>query len=161
MHSLSRNAVLVLIGVSLVLHNTEEVLTFPAFFRSSSRLLQWLPTPTLIQNVQHLRLALLMATVLPLAVVVWAIVRPRKLLLGAALFLESVLLANAVWHISAGVVNRGYVPGLITAALINLPFGIYVLRRAVKDQWIPLRAAWIMLGIAVLLHLAAVGSVLG
>jgi hypothetical protein len=63
--------------------------------------------------------------------------------------------------ISAGVVNRGYVPGLITAALINLPFGIYVLRRAVKDQWISSRVAWLMLGVAVLLHLAAVGSLLG
>ena len=32
MHSLSRNAVLVLIGVSLVLHDTEEYFTFPALF---------------------------------------------------------------------------------------------------------------------------------
>ena len=161
MHCPSRNAVLVLIGVSLVLHNTEEYFTFPPFFRSSSRLLQWLPTPVLLQNTQHLHLALLMATVLPIAVVTWAVLRPGKALLVAALFLESVLLVNAGWHILAAVVNRGYVPGVITAAMINLPFGIYVLRRAVKEQWIGPRAAWQMIGVAVVLHIVAVGSLLG
>lgn len=161
MHSPSRNAVLVLIGVSLVLHNTEEYFTFPIFFRSSRRLLQWLPAPRLLQNPQHLHLALLMATVLPLAVVAWAVLRPGKALLVSALFLESVLLANAGWHILATAVNRGYVPGVITAALINLPFGIYVLRRAVREQWIGARAAWQMIGLAVALHIVAVGSLLG
>ena len=161
MHSPSRAAVLVLIGVSLVLHNTEEYFTFPAFFRSSSRLLHWLPTPVLLQNPRHLHLALLMATVLPGAVVLWAVLRPGKALLVAALFLESVLLVNAGWHILAAVVNHGYVPGVITAALINLPFGVYVLRRAVKEHWIGWRAAWQMIGLAVLLHIVAVGSVLG
>ncbi len=161
MHSLSRNTVLVLIGVSLLLHDTEEYFTFPAFFRSSSRLLQWLPTPVLLQNPQHLHLLLLTATVLPGAVVVWAVLRPGKALLVAVLFLESVLLVNAGWHMLAAVVNRGYVPGVVTAVLINLPFGIYVLRRAVKEQWIGRRTAWIMIGAATVLHLIAVGSVLG
>ena len=161
MHSPSRNAVLVLIGVSLVLHNTEEYLTFPAFFRSPSRMPKWLPAPVLLQNPQYLHLALLMATVLPLAVVTLAVVRPGKALLVAALFLETVLLVNAGWHILAAVVNRGYVPGLITAAVINLPFGIYVLRRALKEQWIGSRAAWQMAGIALGLHIIAVGSLLG
>src|SRR5271165_511744 len=161
MHSPSRNAVLVLIGVTLVLHNTEEYFTFPTFFRSSSRLLQWLPAPGLLQKTSHLHLALLMATVLPLAVVIWAVLRPCKALLVSALFLESVLLVNAGWHMLAALVNRGYVPGVVTAALINLPFGIYVLRRAVKEQWIGSRAAWRMFGLAVVLHVIAVGSLLG
>lgn len=161
MHSPSRNVVLALVGVSLVLHDTEEYFTFPAFFRSSSRLLRWLPTPRLIQNSQHLHFALLMATILPLTVVVWAILRPGKALLLAVLFLESVLLVNAFWHMLAATVNRGYVPGVITAVLINLPFGIYVLRRAVKERWIGLRTAAIMIALAAVLHIIAVGSLLG
>lgn len=161
MHSLSRNAVLVLIGVSLVVHTTEEYFAFPIFFRSSSRLLRWLPAPVLLQNSQRLHLALLMATVLPLAVVAWAVLRPGKALLVAALFLESVLLVNAGWHILAAVVNRGYVPGVVTAVLINLPFGTYVLVRAVKEQWIGSRTAWQMIALAAVLHVIAVGSLLG
>ncbi len=157
----SRKTVLILIGVTLALHNTEEYLTFPAFFRSSSRLLRWLPTPSLLQNPQQLHLALLMATVLPLAVVAWAVLRPAKALLVSVLFLESVLLVNAGWHLLAAVLNRGYVPGVVTAALINLPFGIYVLRRAVEEQWIGSRAAWRMIVLAAVLHIAAAGSFLG
>ena len=73
---------------------------------------------------------------------------------------SAALLATAPAH-RVKVVNRGYVPGVVTAVLINLPFGIYVLRRAVKEQWIGLRTAWQMIGAAAVLHIVAVGSVLG
>ena len=49
---------------------------------------------------------------------------------------------------------------MITAVLINLPFGIYVLRRAVKERWIGARTAWKLMGTAVVLHVVALGSVL-
>ncbi len=160
MHSLSRNAVVVLIGVTLVLHNTEEYLTFPGFLRSFSLLQRWLPRPGLLLNPHNIHLALVMATVLPLAVIAWAILRPNKGLLIAVLLLESVLLVNAGWHIFAALVRGGYAPGVITAVLINLPFGFYVLRRAVKEEWIGARTAWQLIGIAVVLHIVAVGSFL-
>ena len=89
-----------------------------------------------MQDPQNLHVALMMATVLPLAVIAWAILRPRKALLVSVLFLECVLLVNAGWHIYAACVRGGYAPGVITAVLINLPFGVYVLRRAVREQWI-------------------------
>jgi hypothetical protein len=89
------------------------------------------------------------------------VLRPGRALLVAVLFLESVLLVNAGWHMLAATVNRGYVPGVITAVLINLPFGIYVLRRAVREQWIGVRAAWQMIVLAAVLHIVAVGSLLG
>jgi hypothetical protein len=148
-----------LIGVSLLLHNTEEWLTFPEFL-GSSRLPAWLPPPSLLMNPRNLHIALLMATVLPLVVIAWAVLRPGKKLLVAALFLESVLLVNAGWHMLAALVIGSYSPGVITAVVINLPFGIYVLRRAVREHWIGTRAAWQMIGLAAVLHLIAVGSVL-
>lgn len=95
MYSPSRNTVMVLIGITPMLHNTEEYLTFPGFFRSPSRLLQWLPAPRLLENTHELRRALITATLLPLVVVLWAVVRPAKPLLVSVLFLESVLLVNA------------------------------------------------------------------
>ncbi|MFZ1137199.1 MAG: HXXEE domain-containing protein [Candidatus Korobacteraceae bacterium] len=160
MRSLSRNAVLALIGVTLVLHTTEEYLTFPAYLASANQLPRFLPPPALMQNLQNLRIALLAATVLPLAVIAWAIWRPRKALLVAVLFLECILLINSGWHVFAACVRGGYAPGVITAVLINLPFGVYVLRRSVKDQWIPARTAWLLLGIALVVHLAAAGTFL-
>lgn len=160
MHSLSRNAVLALIGATLVLHTTEEYLSFPSFLWSPSRLQRWLPTPGLLQNPQDLRLALVIGTVLPLVVIGWAILRPSKALLISALLVECVLLVNAGWHILAALVRGGYAPGVITAVLINLPFGVYVLRRAVGDQWIGRRTAWQLIGMAVVLHLVSVGRLL-
>jgi hypothetical protein len=160
MHSLSRNAVLALIGVTLVLHTTEEYLTFPSFLWSSSRLERWLPTPGFLENSQDLRLALVIATVLPLAVIAWAILRPNKGLLISVLLLECFLLVNAGWHILAALVRGGYAPGVITAISINVPFGVYVLRRAVKEQWIGTRTAWQLIGIAVVLHIVSVGRLL-
>jgi hypothetical protein len=44
--------------------------------------------------------------------------------------------------------------------MINLPFGVYVLRRAVKHQWIPSRTVWQLIGMALVLHIAALGSFL-
>lgn len=160
MRSLSRNAVLPLIGVTLVLHTTEEYLTFPAYLSHAHRSSRWLTPSGLLQNPQNLLIALLMATVLPLAVIAWAILRPRKALLVSVLFLESILLVNAGWHLFAVCVRGGYAPGVITAVFIDLPFGVYVLRRAVKDQWIPARTAWLLVGAALVVHLAALGSFL-
>ena len=160
MPSLSRNAVLALIGVTLVLHTAEEYLTFPSYLSSASRLSRWLPPPSLLLHPQYLRIALMLATVLPLAVIAWAILRPRKALLISVLLLESVLLVNAGWHILASLIRGGYAPGVITAVLINLPFGVYVLRRAVKEQWIRARTAWQLIGIAIVLHIVSLGSLL-
>jgi hypothetical protein len=160
MPALSRNTVLALIGATLVLHTTEEYLTFPAYLSSAKRLLRLLPLPEFLQNSQSQRVALVMAAVLPLAVIAWAILRPRKALLVSVLFLEYILLVNAGWHILAAWARGGYAPGVITAVMINLPFSGYVLRRAVKEQWIPSRMVWQLTGMALVLHIAALGSFL-
>jgi hypothetical protein len=160
MPALSRNTVLALIGATLVVHATEEYLTFPAYLSSANRSLRLLPPPEFLQNPQSLRVALVMAAVLPLALITWAILRPRKALLVSVLFLECILLVNAGWHIFAACVRGGYAPGVITAVTINLPFGVYVLRRAVKEHWIPSRTVWQLVGIALVLHIAALGSLL-
>jgi hypothetical protein len=160
MFSPSRNALLALIGATLVLHTIEEYLTFPSFLRSPGRLERWLPSPSLLQNPNELRVWLLIATVLPLVLIALAILRPSKGLLVSALLLECVLLVNAGWHILVAFIRGGYAPGVITATLVNLPFGIYVLRRAVKEQWIRARMAWRLVAIAVALHIVAVGSFL-
>jgi hypothetical protein len=145
MPALSRNTVLALIGATLVLHTTEEYLTFPGYLSSANRLLRLLSPPEFLQHRQSLRVALVMATVLRLV---------------SVLFLECVLLVNVGWHIFAAWVRGGYAPGVITAVMINLPFGVYVLRRAVREQWIPSRTVWQLIAIALVLHIAALGSVL-
>ena len=161
MHSLSRRAVLAAIGLTLVLHTIEEYATFPEFLSSpDGGLPEWLHPNRFLHNSHELRIALMIATVLPLAVIAWAILRPRKGWLISALLLESILLVNAAWHMLAAIVRHGYAPGVVTAVLVNLPFGVYVLRRAVKEEWIGAGTAALLIGSALLLHVVALGSLL-
>lgn len=156
---LSRNAVLTLIAVSLAIHNAEEYFAFPLFLRSlGPQLSKWLPAPALQHSMTNLHIALILAAVLPGLFILWAILSPRQWLLIAALLVEAVLLVNALFHMFAAVLRGGYVPGLVTAALINLPFGLYVFRRAVGDKWTRASVAWQLIAVAVVLHLAWLGS---
>ncbi len=156
---LSRSAVLALIALTLALHNAEEYIAFPMFLKSlGSQLSGWLPAPALQHSTANLHIALILATVLPGIFIVWAIVSRRQWLLIAALLVEAVLLVNAFAHSLAALLRGGYVPGLVTAVLINLPFGIYVFRRAVRDGWIPRSRVWQLIGVAILLHIIWLSS---
>ncbi len=156
---LTRKAVLALIAVTLAIHDAEEYFAFPLFLRSlDGRLSRWLPAPALQHSMGSLHLALILATVLPAIVIVWAIFSPRHWLLIAALLVEAVLLVNALFHMLAAGLRGGYVPGLVTAVLINLPFGWYVFRRAVREGWIRRSVVWQLIAVAVALHLVWLGS---
>ena len=156
---LSRNAVLALIAVTLALHDGEEYLAFPRFLQSlSGQGSGWLPAPALQHSSANLQIALILAAVLPSIFIIWAIVRPRHWLLLAALLVEAVLLVNAFSHMLAAALLGRYVPGLITAVLVNLPFGLYVFRRAVREGWIRRHRAWQLIGVAVLLHVVWLSS---
>ena len=158
-NALSRTSVLALIAVTLAIHNTEEYFAFPRFLNSlGGQLSKWLPAPALQHSMTNLHIALILATVLPAIFIVWAIFSPRQWLLIAALLVEAILLVNAFFHMFAAVLRDGYVPGLITAVLINLPFGIYVFRRAVGDGWIRSRVAWQLVSVAIVVHLAWLSS---
>lgn len=106
----------------------------------------------------NLHIALILATVLPSIFIVCAIVSLRQWLLISALLVEAVLLVNALAHLLTALVLGRYVPGLITAAVINLPFGTYVFRRAVRDRWLRPAVAWQLIGVAFLLHVIWLGS---
>ena len=75
------------------------------------------------------------------------------------LFFETVLLVNAVGHSRTALLLGSYVPGLITAVVINLPVGIYVLQRALREPWMRPNAAWQLIGVGVALHLIGHSSV--
>jgi hypothetical protein len=46
---------------------------------------------------------------------------------------------------------------VINAVLINLPFGPYVLQRALKEEWVGARTTWLLLRVASLLLIVALG----
>jgi hypothetical protein len=131
----------------LALHNLEEALTFPHFL---PHVRDALPEPlqplAAAVTDDSLRVALLVATAVPLGIVAWARRRPTsRAALWCALLVQSVLALNVASHVViAAFLLRGYSPGLLTAVAANLPFSIYLLRRAVSEQWLPRYAlAWL------------------
>ena len=46
-------------------------------------------------------------------------------------WLSFLMLANAVFHITGAIVDRGYVPGLVTAIILYLPYCAWVARQLV------------------------------
>ena len=144
---------LALIAIALVLHLAEEYVAFPLYMPSLGRQLPWwLPSPALRHSMTTLHVALILGAVLPSLVIVCAIVSRAHGFLLASLVVEAILLVNAFAHMLTAILRGGYVPGLITAVLINLPFGIYVFRRAVKDRWIRNYRAWQLLFAAFAVH---------
>lgn len=49
-------------------------------------------------------------------------------------WLGFLMLANAVFHVAAAVVDRSYVPGLVTAILLYVPYYLWLFARAVKSR---------------------------
>jgi len=109
-------------------------------------LAQWFPGRRSCPNVAPIAACTALATVLPLLVIAASLVTGSHALLVAELFIETVLLVNAVGHSLTALLLGSYVPGLISAVVINLPVGIYVLQRASREQWIRPNAAWQLIG---------------
>ncbi|HEY3474569.1 MAG TPA: HXXEE domain-containing protein [Anaerolineales bacterium] len=63
--------------------------------------------------------------------------------------IQAILFFNTfIPHIAATIRFRMYSPGIITAALLVLPFSFYLFRRALHENILSWTQFWIMLGIA-------------
>jgi hypothetical protein len=69
------------------------------------------------------------------------------------LLIQTVVLVNVFSHAAvAAFVLHGYAPGVLTALAINLPFSIYLLRRAARENWLSRRALTLLLPSALVVH---------
>lgn len=96
------------------------------------------------------------ALFITLAVVAFEWFSRTPLSLGVALaWLGFLMLANAVFHITGSLVDGRYVPGLITAVLLYLPYYIWLFVRAVKSRRVTaaaLLAAAVPCSLPMLIH---------
>jgi hypothetical protein len=156
----SRKLALLGVPVLLTLHNAEEALFVPRALgevaaRVSPALAGALPT------AKQMYVALAVVTIIPW--VVWLLgAARRETRIGTRLLLlvQCVILVNAGWHAFTAIVLGGYAPGVATALAFNLPFSIYLLRRAGKERWETRRAMAGLLALAMLIHGPGVGLLL-
>ena len=52
----------------------------------------------------------------------------------AVMWLSFLMLANAAFHLVGGLVDQAYVPGLVTAAVLYVPYYAFLARSAIKAR---------------------------
>lgn len=148
---MSRRMLLWLVPVLLTIHNLEEALFMPAFIEKRNAsvpgsLREIIPPVTYKQFL----VALFIITIIPYLVALFWLNRgwAAYLLVG----LQVVMLINVFAHTLMALFLGGYAPGLFTALVINLPFSLYLLRRAVSERWMSKRAVAFMFPAGLLIH---------
>lgn len=141
--SLTFKQVLWFIPIVLTLHNIEEALTMPSWVMAHLPLIkESLPVAIDIHfTPTQLLLSLLLATVVPFTVtMVCANGAKRSGRLYLLFLLQAIVLLNVfIPHIAASVRMKQYNPGVVTAVCLNLPFSVYVFRRAFREQYLAAR----------------------
>lgn len=147
-----RSAALWAVAGLLALHNLEEALTVPRYLPAVRARFPAARVAAELAPAEVLA-ALAVVTVVPLAVVAWAVARPRsRAALWGALVLQATVLLNVAPHVAGAVALGGYAPGVATALAINLPFSVYLLRRAARERWLGRRALLALVPGAVVVH---------
>jgi len=148
----------------VALHNAEEALTIPTWLPPRlAQLERQFHIQPLAADPARLYVGLLLATLIPAIWVAFASrTAPRRLGAYSILVLYGVFLANAfVPHLAGALLLGGYVPGVITAGLLVLPFTVWLSCRAVMDGYASRQGVVVALLAAVLLYLPAWGVLLG
>lgn len=145
-------------AVVAVAHNLEEALVAPHWLsQHSAELVARLGRPVPHFPTQGLYLALAFVTLLSL---VWIAVTfrssPRSLGAYSLLTLFWIYFINAfVPHITGALVLRSYVPGLLTASLLVVPYTVVFVASGVRAGRYTKRGVGIALAVALLLYACA------
>lgn len=143
---LGRRYLLWLVPLLLTLHNLEEAVFMKGFLGRVR--VPFLPPVSYGQFL----LALGLVTLAPYAFAASGPLERRSRAFLLVLATQMVVLVNVASHLAAAIWVRGYAPGLATALLVNLPFSIFLFRRALRGAWVkPRDLAWLLVA-ALLVH---------
>lgn len=121
--------------VVVALHNLEEALTMPVWIeRELPALLARTGWPVTPPSRLDLYAGLVMVTIVP-AVILAAASREAagRWALRAGLLIAGIFFWNAfVPHLTSAIALRDYTPGVVTAALLTLPWAVGVFRTAIQ-----------------------------
>lgn len=148
---MNRKALLWLVPVLLTIHNLEEAVTMPAFIEKRNAAVPG-PLREFIPPVTYKQFLLSLIIITIIAYLIALLWLNRKWGIYLLVGFQVVMLINVFAHVMMAIFVGGYAPGVATALIINLPFSLYLLRRAVSEKWISKSAAVWMFPIGVLIH---------
>ncbi|RAK19090.1 uncharacterized protein with HXXEE motif [Anoxybacillus vitaminiphilus] len=130
--------ILWLLPVVFAIHNIEEL---PFLQRWANEFLDKRPFMFLVRlyEFKNLAIAMILLT-LTASIIVWMEYKKRnRLTLHLTVFCICLLLVNGVVHAGQFFVYRHYVPGLISAVLLMIPYMTYILYLFVQNNRIQTR----------------------
>jgi hypothetical protein len=133
---MSRRKAIWLSFVVLALHNVEEYLTIGGFLDAYRDRL-----PAFLRSMNEERFAVSLVIVTLFALLVcWAAARgrPKGGWLTLATAAQVGLGFNGIQHAAIAAWVRGYAPGVVTGVTLCLPYAVYLIRRAVREEWVGL-----------------------
>ena len=151
------------IPLVLTLHNIEEALTMPRWVAEhSSEIMSRLPSFIEVQfTSRQLFASLAISTIVPFVATLLCVdgeKRSRKLFL--LFLLQMIILLNVfVPHIVATVVMARYNPGLVTAVCCNLPFSLFLFKKAYNESFLSSRELLLLFITAVLVYVPVVAMI--
>jgi hypothetical protein len=148
---MSRKMLLWLVPVFLTIHNLEEALLMPGFIERRNASIPG-PMREIIPPVTYKQflLSLAIITIIPYLIALFWL--SRRWAVYLLVCLQVVMLINVLAHTLMALFLRGYAPGLLTALTINLPFSLYLLKRAVDEKWMTGKAVAWMFPVGLLIH---------
>ena len=128
--------------VIFVAHFAEEGPAFVTWFNTH---VQRGITEPLFWTVNYTALAITVAVV----ILEWLSTSAVSAALAVA-WLSLLMFANALFHVAAAIVDRGYMPGLITALLLYLPFYAWFVWRVIQVRRLPRTAVIVVAAVGAL-----------
>lgn len=156
----SKQILIWLVPIIILIHNLEEAVLMPAFLDKRNaafpNFLRGLLPPI---NYGQFLLASLIMTGIPFFIA-WLANREGENS-GVGMFLllsvQFMMLVNVFVHLGMAILmdGGGYAPGVVTAVVINLPFSVYLLWRAINEQWLAVKMIMMVFPLGLLLHAIA------
>jgi len=141
-------------------HNFEEWLTFPVYGETGQIIASHLGIPFQPLPWPVMQLALILVTIIPALVIIWASIgRQNRWKNGAIYFIAGIFFANVFLpHIPAAILAHGYSPGILTAVFVTFPFCLVLGWLVVRENVLPLRhVLFLSMSSAVLLIPSIIG----
>lgn len=134
--------ILWLLPIVFAFHNIEELLFFPRWANYLLGVYPFMHFSWLFER-KNVAMAMVLLTV-TVGFIVWMEYKNHNgYTLHFTIYCICLLLVNGMVHVGQFFVYRHYVPGLITAVLLMIPYLIYVLYLLIKNNFIQMRKVFL------------------
>ncbi|WP_235674880.1 HXXEE domain-containing protein [Bacillus mycoides] len=152
---LNSNFSIWLIPILFALHNAEEYYFFPEM-----KYLQPIHMEENMWKKQYFFTALCVLTVIVVFLVYVHSICKKKVTLYILLVIQAMIFMNGWLHIASAIVLERYVPGLVTAVILILPFSLFWFREGIRGGWWKLKHVIASCAVGVLLLFPVIVSIL-